>query len=224
MTVEPYKGTVHFMMLYDSKLLIKTRRRLSSYYQQLLGEIEEFWPDIWRAYLLLMLWSSAFFTLIALSTRDRHQISQGQVYESSQHLQLKIHKRWNLTFNNSLIALCQHHYSYLSIIQRWADSEAISFQKVNEWLRLTTFLWHGCAVLFFSSPNAVLIPASSFRLQLTQMLLVCSLYAVFRCIRLVVFWCKIFWIRLNLVIFWLLIKISAFVPWRYFLACKDTIP
>lgn len=150
------------------------RRRLSSYYKWLLGEIEDFWPDIWRAYLSLMLWFSAFFTLIALSTHDRRQISRGQVCESSQCLQLKIHKSWNVTFDNSLIALCQHHYRYLSIIQRWADSEAISSQKVNEWLRLTTFLWYDCAVVFFSSPLPALVPASS------------SLSIIYLCV--IIFW------------------------------------
>lgn len=149
-----------------------------------MGEIAEFWPNIWRAY--FMLWFSAFFTIVALSTRDRHLISWGQVCKSSQCLQLKIHKRQNVTFNNRLIALCQHHY--LSIIQRWADSEAISSQKVNEWLKLTTFLWYGCAVLFFSSLLPSLAPASPFRLQHTQMLPIHD-HAVFRW-RLVIFWWK----------------------------------
>lgn len=140
------------------------RRRLSSYYKRLLGEIREFWPDIWRAYLSLMLWFAAFFNLIALSTLGRCRISWEQLCECSQRPQLKIHKCWNVTFNNSLIALSQHHYRYLSIIQRWADSEAISSQKVNEWLRLTTFLWCGgtfCSFLL-CSPHSFLLLLSSF--------------------------------------------------------------
>lgn len=156
----------------------------------------------------------ASFTLIALSTCGRHEISWEQVSKSSQHLQLKIHKCWNVTFNNSLIALCQP-------LQLFADHPKVSwfrdhFISKGQWVievDHSRVMWLYCLLLFFYAPctcSCLLFQASVHSDAACSCSLCCI--QVTACELLM----KELGIRLNLVVFWLLIKITAFVPWRYF--------
>lgn len=161
----------------------------------------------------VLTWHLEIFSVAEVEVSSRlhphrsHQTSTG-VPVSSQRPQLKIHKRWNVTFTNSLIAPPP------APLPLFADHPKVSWfrghfiskgQRLAVWLRRLVLFFsalHAHSCLFFQAVacwHAARL-CSSCCIQVTASFLM-----------------KEFWYRFNLVAFWLLIKITAYVPCGYFL-------
>lgn len=152
-------------MLSTSNYWLKLSRCLSSYCKCLLGEIEVFWPDIWRPYLSFILWFSAFFLSQPFFSTQPTPTLVGNtcVSESSCHLQIKIHKHSNVASNSPSQVPLQLFVDHSQV--SWFGGRLIPKRSMSD--KDDHFFAGGrCTLYFFSSLLFKVIPTSPLRLQL----------------------------------------------------------